>query len=531
MGETIRMRMNEKGFFKSVILLVILNIIVGLIAYLTSNNSEIEKFYRKFFPEKPYEVRKKSIYVPISGVPVESINVSDMVKLRQMLENGQYDQLNALLQEYQKIFEQNQLDEYKLFDAYRAFRITLSSYEGQLKEWIDSSPEKYQPYLALSQFYYAKGWESRGYKWAKETSEDQFKQMEYFFDQSEKNVKIALKIKPNLMVAYNTLVGIYNATGEKELENRITEEASSLFPHSFLIHAHISGTKQPRWGGSYEEMEKLADKAGKYAEKNPRLSNLYGLIYCDQAIVLEHNQRYQEALDLFDKALNYGNYWLYQHELSKIYYSMKLFDQALEAANKSIELHPVLHENHLMRSRVYCVKGDYDRSIRDLQTAEKITPGDLEIQEWKELASDHMLQSGHGLFKTDLPKAIEYYNLAAAYNEEDFRPYYWRGVALGRLNNLEFSLSDFQRTIKLNPHHFESYRMIDRILSRNQQWKKIIHYWNSFIELEPDHADAYFERSGSHYHNKDMERAMKDLKKACDLGNKEACQRYQTITQ
>jgi hypothetical protein len=44
--------------------------------------------------------------------------------------------------------------------------------------------------------------------------------------------------------------------------------------------------------------------------------------------------------------------------------------------------------------------------------------------------------------------------------------------------------------------------------------------------LEPDHPRAYLERSGTYYHKKDFANALKDLKKSCELGNKEACTRY-----
>ena len=54
----------------------------------------------------------------------------------------------------------------------------------------------------------------------------------------------------------------------------------------------------------------------------------------------------------------------------------------------------------------------------------------------------------------------------------------------------------------------------------------VIGYWNAFLEQDPDHAEAYLERSGTHYHNKDFENALNDLKKSCDLGNKAACNRY-----
>ena len=71
--------------------------------------------------------------------------------------------------------------------------------------------------------------------------------------------------------------------------------------------------------------------------------------------------------------------------------------------------------------------------------------------------------------------------------------------------------------------------MVDYMLARNKQWDAILEYWNKFLELEPDHAGAYLERAGTNYHNNDFENALDDLEKSCDLGNKEACIRYEKL--
>ena len=83
-----------------------------------------------------------------------------------------------------------------------------------------------------------------------------------------------------------------------------------------------------------------------------------------------------------------------------------------------------------------------------------------------------------------------------------------------------------QRAIEKNPRHFPSYRMIDYLLAQRRDWEAIISYWNRFIALEPNHAEAYYERSGTHYHNRDMKSALRDLARACELGSKDACMRY-----
>jgi len=68
---------------------------------------------------------------------------------------------------------------------------------------------------------------------------------------------------------------------------------------------------------------------------------------------------------------------------------------------------------------------------------------------------------------------------------------------------------------------------MDYVLLESKQWDDIIGYWNQFLDLEPDHARAYLERAGTHYHRKDFASSLEDLKAACNLGNDEGCNRYE----
>jgi tetratricopeptide (TPR) repeat protein len=168
-----------------------------------------------------------------------------------------------------------------------------------------------------------------------------------------------------------------------------------------------------------------------------------------------------------------------------------------------------------MRSRIYFAKGDYGYSLKDLHTAELLSPGDPSTIKWKEWASKKLLSKGYQLFKTDIDSAFQNYNLSIEFDDDNFESYYQRGFAFNSIEDYKSALSDFNRAIEINPHHFESYRMVDYMLARDKKWETIIEYWNRFLEVEPDHAKAYLERAGTNYHNKDFESALNDLEKSC----------------
>ncbi|MGH8607130.1 MAG: hypothetical protein ACREX9_06845 [Gammaproteobacteria bacterium] len=43
------------------------------------------------------------------------------------------------------------------------------------------------------------------------------------------------------------------------------------------------------------------------------------------------------------------------------------------------------------------------------------------------------------------------------------------------------------------------------------------------LERVPDNADAWFERGGTNYQKGDLQAALADATRACDLGKSEAC--------
>ena len=173
-------------------------------------------------------------------IPIpNSLKICQVVELRQMLENRQFARLNSVLDEYQKRFEKDQADEYKLYDAYQVFGCALASYEKLIKNWITATPGHYQPYLAMARYYSEKGWRSRGAKWAKETSREQFDGMRLFFEKSKANLKTAFKKKPDSPVAYDILMGMYTAAPARSADNPWVDIVFTIFPNSPEIRNFI----------------------------------------------------------------------------------------------------------------------------------------------------------------------------------------------------------------------------------------------------------------------------------------------------
>ncbi|MGD8492346.1 MAG: tetratricopeptide repeat protein, partial [Desulfobacterales bacterium] len=270
-----------------------------------------------------------------------------------------------------------------------------------------------------------------------------------------------------------------------------------------------------------------AKEAETYAQDNPYLTCLYGYIYCDQAKVLKSEKKYDEAALLYTKAMAFGDSWYFYNERAKLYHHyLKSPDEALADADYSIYLRATRQEGDRTRARIHFQQNDYDAALDDLHSAILLSPTDSSTLSWQEWAGNYLLRKGHKTYKTDLNQAIEKYTLSLRFYPDNVEAHCWRGVAYSRLNELDLSLADLEKAIELDPRHFDAYLMLDYTLIQRHELDRIVRYWNQFIELEPDHPRAYLERSGTYYHKKDFANALKDLKKSCELGNKEACTRY-----
>ncbi|MCL6613893.1 MAG: tetratricopeptide repeat protein [Firmicutes bacterium] len=468
-----------------------------------------------------------SLEVDPFGYPLRTVSPTE---LRRMLSTGQYQKLNEILQDYQDGVAGDIRREYEVVDAYEALAVADPSYEKLLGDWIRATPRAYQPYLARAFYYYNMGWESRGYKWAKDTNPQQFQLMENYFNQALSDLEFVLKTYPRSLVLYDLLIGMSMALGERETMDWACRKALAIYPHSFLIRADYIHALKPRWLGSYREMEAFAAEAQKYIAANPRLAVLKGYVLADQANLSRVDGDLENALKLYRQALEYGEHSYWYYEVAVTYYKLGRDDQAMAAINKALSLRPQDAAYLSFRGLLYYRKGLIERALLDIESARELATKKSEYRSNANEIAYKLLLKGYEYHKAkEYDRAIAEYDLAARFDPEYGELYYWRARVYVDRNDLGRALADLETAVRLAPTHFDSYLLLDWILARERRWDTIIAYWTRFIELQPDNARAYLERGGAYYHKGDLEAALRDAKKACELGDEEGCRQYQKL--
>ncbi|HQO59003.1 MAG TPA: hypothetical protein PLT76_09850 [Candidatus Omnitrophota bacterium] len=105
-------------------------------------------------------------HLPVVKEPVKSLTIEQMEEIRTLFKNERFGALSVMMDKYQSAFEADPADEFLINGFLKMFAGADPDYERLLLKWKETFPYNYQPYLALAQYYYTQGWESRGSRFA-----------------------------------------------------------------------------------------------------------------------------------------------------------------------------------------------------------------------------------------------------------------------------------------------------------------------------------------------------------------------------
>ncbi len=449
---------------------------------------------------------------------------ADVGKVRALFESRQFATLTALLEEYQASCDRDIRNEYAAHNGFAAFAVGAPSDRALLDEWVRTAPGSWVPLTARASCYKASGLKARGTKPAKNTTDEQFRRMVDDFLPAVRDLEASLRIRPRQLYAYLILMEISQNLGDPERDARLAGKALAHYPDSYLVRHRRMISLMPRWGGSYDAMERFARESAPYAAKNPRLKMLPADIPWDQGKMAARDGDYPGAIALFENALSYGVRWDVLFDLADCRYRAKMYDEALATLDRAMAFNPNSAEGHGLRSKIAFAQRDLDEALASLERMERIQglgPGqasDIRVWESRRLVSD-----GHALLGKDLPGAIGKYTSAIRFNPKNADAWRFRGIANDRAGKPGPALADLRRAIDLNPRLFSAYKALDDALYKQRRLDEMVASWTRLLELEPGNDNAYVERSGAYSRKNDKASAIRDLNRACGMGNDQAC--------
>jgi tetratricopeptide (TPR) repeat protein len=237
----------------------------------------------------------------------------------------------------------------------------------------------------------------------------------------------AISLQPRLAEAYGARAAVYRRRNEP-VRARSDELTAMQFAPRNLPSAAVS----PTYG---------ANRAGAELLDAARMAEMAG--------------RYDEAIDLSDKAL--------QNKLSP----------------------SLLSNAYMTRGNGYAGKGDWDRALRDYDEAVKIQP----------INYDALTNRGNAYArKGQRDKSTQDYNEAIRLNPKLFQAYCNRALNFLNAGDPERALADLNESIRLNPKFAEAYSRRSVVLLRLKRQDDALADADTAVTLTPDTAEAYFYR-------------------------------------
>jgi hypothetical protein len=222
-----------------------------------------------------------------------------------LLRQGAYTQLEDETVAFQAEFAAGKQTEFALRDAYRPLYDLTDSDLRRLDEWQKMYPKSYSSRLIRGTYYKRAGFQARGDRWAKDTSQKQWADMAKLHavavDQLQKS--IPLTEKPYLSIWH--LIDLQE--DDKADQKALLDTGTKMLPSNRLVRARYMHHLTPRWGGSYEAMQQFMVDAKKSGATEKGLLELEAIMDDDMGDALIRAGHEDQAVKYFARALDLKN--------------------------------------------------------------------------------------------------------------------------------------------------------------------------------------------------------------------------------
>ena len=445
----------------------------------------------------------------------------DQAGLRSLLIHRRFAALDAAFAHFQDAFEKDPRFERWPADATAAFASSEPALRPLLDEWLEASPQSFAPWLARGSHQAAVAHNQRGSKWAKDTTDVEFAEMRATIPLALADLEHALSLRPRLLAALGREFHLIMLKGDLFAFEEAARRADALCPSCFLHRVSVMKARQPRWGGSYEEMKRYAASAP--VKDNPRLALLPGYIELDVADVAIADGREADALAASDRALAFGDHWAFLLGRGHVLRHRKENDAALIDLSRALQLRPGNPDVLVERAEVYFALQKAELAAHDLLAALRVEPSHVRADQLYGHAVWSLIHDGlefHNAGRRE--DALRVFDLASELAPLD-------GEVLGRramvLASGDAGIEVLRAAVDAAPDDLRTNQTLDYALAKENRYDEVVALWNRYLSKHADDGRAYMERAGALNHLGRRPEVIADLERACELGVTEGCAR------
>lgn len=159
-----------------------------------------------------------------------------------------------------------------LFRAYQDFGTDVGQRVAQ--EWLRKSPKSVFAQMARGDAALGAAWKFRGSQYADKTTSVQFTAMAEQLKIAVPILLAVLRVEPKLSPACVDLMQIGNMIGDPGLSESATQHCMKVDPFSLHVNDMWLTGFDPRWGGSFDELDRAVQQIRLREPKSPMLASL-----------------------------------------------------------------------------------------------------------------------------------------------------------------------------------------------------------------------------------------------------------------
>lgn len=221
----------------------------------------------------------------------------------ELLEKRDYAALERLLGGYQWAFEADSDGSRPLEIAFGSFGKVPRSGEPALHEWVAKHPTSYAALVARAAYYHAQGLDARGGRFIKDTPAENVETMRFYMDKARRDLGRSLKLTQKPYLSRVMLMVIARTSGSRRGVRPQYLEAVKLAPQSVELRLAYMTSLEPRWGGSYAEMEAFVAESRAHLKDPGAAARLAARIPAYRAHERQREKDYAQALQLYDESI------------------------------------------------------------------------------------------------------------------------------------------------------------------------------------------------------------------------------------
>jgi len=441
-----------------------------------------------------------------------------------LLRARDFSRVDEIIRAKQAAVEQDVRNEPALVRVLSAFDTSDPTVTPLIDAWVQADPSSFAARLARAEHGTALAWAARGAAWGDKTSADQRRGMRAHFAGVVVDAEAALERNPLLAPAYARLISEAKSSGDVQACAGVFARASKHVPASFTVRVALALCLLPRWGGSYEALEALAEDSADHVATNPSLAALAGFVEWDRGTFMRDNVG-DEAVRLYTRAIEKGGDSLFYVSRARAHLHHRRYGDSLADLTQALALGPEEPDALMLRAWTLNAMGRTAEAAVDVRLVSEIDAPNEILAEFRDGELERAVEAAERCYgQGDLATAIQRLTTAIDLTGGNAEAYFWRGRALLKAGDEAQSLPDFDNAIRLDPRYFQAYHEVDGIFSRRGDLAGAIRYWTRYLALEPTNGRAYVARATAYFYKGDEAEGLADARTACRLGVKEGCE-------